>query len=665
MNFGSIKYRLQNVQLGVAFIPNHQFEERVREYKEKYRGKIYNTNIRQRLDYAFISLCRDKVVEEYLYSGKYTFHKIGVLINPFRFAPKSAVLLFYSPDPVRVELRLMSGKGNSIYTDDISLKDYHRISVTGLENGKNEIVLSLYDKDGNYLVTRSVFITLHNIDDEADNPIVKSELKMQSAYQRIFVTGGSTDPFVINSNGSLFHVNHFAEAQTAYYGVYPFEPGRFLWAVRKINAPSFANPHSALSYEMDFMGRIYKTYHLKKGIHHFVHLMPNGNLVTFSNSMEAYGDKIKEGHMEDIIVELDRQTGKTVRTIYLKDLFGTEHADMVDWVHGNSLEYNEEEDTMLICMRNIHTMAKIRWSTGELIWFISMPELWENSDIDKRRLKPVGDVEYSFQAHAAYEVKDLRGRNADWRFYLVYDNHRLNRRPVDGYEEDKHSYINIYAVNEKDMTFRQVKHMQVDMSIVRSNARYDSRSNHIFNMAGCVWREIEGYRGKIEEYDYDTEMLLNRWYVKEDFFSAYPFSWRSDDFCKPLGPIEGAQYECGEADELVIAKDNIEEIDLKEIMELEDLNDLPKADKLNFDRAFLEEGYLYFHTKDHTVDAIILRGNKNCYYHDYTDTWQAEEKHMSQTYYVVLSIKDIPEDHYEVMIVVGGEIQYTGYYLEI
>ena len=665
MNFDGLKYRLSNFQLGVSFIHNSVFEARVNEYKEKYRGKVYNTNIKQRLDYSFISLCRDKVVEEYLYSGKYTFYRIGVLINPFRFAPKSAVLLFYHPDPVRVELRVMSGKGNSIYTDDISPKDYHRISITGLENGKNEIVLSLYDKDGNYLMTRSVYITLNNINDEEDNMVVKSELKMQSAYQRIFVTGGNMDPFVINSNGSLFHVNHLADMKTAYYGVYPFEPGRFLWPVRKVNAPSFANPHSALFYEMDFMGRIYKTYHLKKGIHHFVQMMPNGNLVTFSNSMEAYGGIIKEGHMEDIIVEIDRNTGKTVRTVYLKDVFGTRFADMVDWVHGNSLEYNEEEDTMLICMRNIHTFAKIRWSTGELLWFFSIPEMWKGTEIEDKLLKPVGDVKYNYQAHAAYEITDFRGNNNGIRFYLVYDNHRLNRRPVDGHEEDKHSYINIYAVNEKEMTIRQVKNLKVDMSIVRSNARYDAASNHLFNMAGCGWREIEGYRGKLEEYDYDTEKILNRWYIKDDFFSAYQFEWRSDDYCKPLGAIEGACFECGEADEMVPLTDTFNGLDMNALMSFNSVEELEKVDGLNFKRPFLEEGYLYFFTKDHTIDALILKGENHNYMHDYTDTWQAEEKHEAQKYHCVLSIKNVEPDRYDILILIKGKLFNTGCYLKI
>lgn len=194
---------------------------------------------------------------------------------------------------------------------------------------------------------------------------------------------------------------------------------------------------------------------------------------------------------------------------------------MVDWIHGNSLEYNEEEDTMLICMRNIHTFARIRWSTGELIWFFSIPAMWKDTEIYEKLLKPVGEVNYIFQAHAAYEIADLRGDNNGIRYYLVYDNHRLNRRPIEGYSEDGHSYMNIYAVNEQDMTVRQVKHLKIDMSIVRSNARYDAQSGHIFNMAGCGWREIEGYRGKIEEYDCDSEQLLNRWYIKDDFFAAY------------------------------------------------------------------------------------------------------------------------------------------------
>jgi hypothetical protein len=303
-------------------------------------------------------------------------------------------------------------------------------------------------------------------------------------------------------------------------------------------------------------------------------------------------------------------------------------------------------------MRNVHTVLKINWTTLEVIWVLALPSLWENTFVADKVLKPIGDVYYSFQAHAAYEVKDFNIHKGVYRFYLVFDNHRLNRRPIEGFEEDGHSYINIYAVNEKDGTVRQTKHMQIDMSIVRSNARYDVNSNRIFNMSGCLTREHEDYRGKVEEYDYDTEKVLNTWYIKDDFFSGYSFEWKSDDYCQPLSEQVSGSYYVGEAEQLcpgsVRWKAANGEID-------EDF----------FSKPFIEENFLYFYTKDHTIDNLLLEGENHVYECDYTKTWQTLRIHAGRSYYCVVSLENLPKDNYQLKVVHDNLIYKTEFYINV
>lgn len=647
MNIKKLRFRAFNLQRGIEFVHYSDFISKVKAYEAKYAMVDtipVHTNIKIRKDLSLNSLCRDRAVEALLHSGRYHINRIGILVNPFVYAPTTAVLLFCSKEPLRVDIRVESGDGKRSYTDSAALAKSHRISIASLTEGRNKVELVLYNENGQRVKKRRFFIWLDELP-VSDSPIVKTEVTGNGASEQIFITGGEVNPVVFNTDGSVFHTLNFKKFRTTTYGVYPIADGSFLWAVRNMGVPTFANPHSCLSYEMDFMGRIKRTYHVKNGMHHYVCQMPNGNFVTVSNSIE--------GHTEDTLIELDRETGKVIRKIYFKDILGDKFVDQIDWVHANALEYNEKEDSMLICFRNVHAVIKINWTTLELQWILSYPPLWEDTPLKEKLLTPIGDVEYFFQAHAAYELKEYSEHEEGIRYYLLFDNHGLNRRPVEGIEaEPEFSYINVYGVNEKMRTVKQVKRLQIDKSIVRSNAYYDSRTNHMFNMSGCLDRKFVEYRGKIEEYDWSDGSLMNRWYVVNDFFSAYPFRWHSDDYCKPCGLDEHYRYVCGEADHFVRSA--------PKGLETEE-----PVDTVRFSKPYIEGEYFYFHTKDHTISALILVGEKYCYEKDYSDTWQTNWIHENRTYFCVLTLEGLLPDTYRVKVLVEDKLYDTSYYIEI
>ena len=92
---------------------------------------------------------------------------------------------------------------------------------------------------------------------------------------------------------------------------------------REISAPSFTNPHSVQMYDMDYLGRVGRTYLVKNGAHHTVEeKTPGGNILTAGNSLEE--------HSEDLILELNRENGEIVHQIKLGDLFDETYQDMMD-----------------------------------------------------------------------------------------------------------------------------------------------------------------------------------------------------------------------------------------------------------------------------------------------------------------------------------------------
>lgn len=645
--FSSVKYRIANAQKGISLISYKRFQNKVREYVNQYRKEqslVVHSNMNVKFDITLTSACIDRVIEDYLHSQRYTINNMGVIINPFRYAPKTAIILFYSPTPVSVKIKMMSADSKLEYCDKSSLKQYHRLSITGLGNGTNRILLSVSDENGEIIKQIERKLILSNINSLDENPIVKKKLSMESSYKYILITGGAINPFVFDSKGEIFHFFNFRNLNTSQYGIYLLENGKFLWPVRQVGVPTYTNPYSCMFYEMDFMGRVSKTYHIKKGIHHAVCVLPNSNLVSVSNSLKE--------HTADILVEVERTTGNIVREVDLKDIFGDKYRDQIDWVHPNSLEYDAEEDTMLICMRNIHTVAKVKWSTLEIVWMLTLPSLWSGTSIQDKVLQPDGDVHYSFQAHAAYEIREMRGKSNDYRFYLVFNNNRLNRRPIEGYKDDGYSYISIYAVNEKDKTVRQVKDLQIDKSIVRSNARYDVEHGRLYNMSGCLTPDHVDVRGQIEEYDYETEKLINEWSVSKDFYSAYEFVWKSDDYCEPIPLDLNYPFVCGETDRLSLVDYNWTE-------------NGGKVDAICYSKAYVEETNFYFKTKDHSIDALLFVGQKNIYQRDYTDTWQTLKLHADRNYYCVVSLLGLEDDIYKIKVLKDNVVYETGDYIQI
>lgn len=66
-------------------------------------------------------------------------------------------------------------------------------------------------------------------------------------------------------------------------------------------------------YEMDYLGRIYRQYYVKNGTTMKSLKEPGGNLFVLSSSIA--------GHTEDVVLEIDRKTGETVKELDMKEIF--------------------------------------------------------------------------------------------------------------------------------------------------------------------------------------------------------------------------------------------------------------------------------------------------------------------------------------------------------
>ena len=175
-------------------------------------------------------------------------------------------------------------------------------------------------------------------------------------------------------------------------------------------------------YEIDLLGKIYNEYSIKGGYHHDYFELPSGNLLVASD--DFYNES---GTVEDYVVELDRNTGKIVKTFDLKDILKmedgkSENWTSYDWFHNNSIWYDEKTNSITLSGRHQDAVINISYETKDvaishLEKIISPSKLYVVGDSDVtdefKSVKcdvifvPVGGVYTMSDSEAALSVNEM------------------------------------------------------------------------------------------------------------------------------------------------------------------------------------------------------------------------------------------------------------------
>ncbi len=603
-----------------------------KQYRDRFASKKemkYHTDIRKKNSICLNSYCRDYAVEQLLSKEDCDYPKMICINNPYGFAPLTALLLFRTAETYRVEYEVESrGKAKGFYGETMAAKR-HRVPIIGLYPGMNKVVVRLFDEKGDLYEERRMLVGTKAVPENVKNMIIDKQFSNPSAYPFIFITGGIDVPFAFDNHCDI---RYYLDMNTSTYGVFPLKNGHLLWPEGSIGVPTYAHAHTPQVHEIDYMGRIYKTFLVEKGMHHFATELPNGNIITVSNSLD--------GHTEDVVIELDRESGKVLRTINMVELFGDHYRDQVDWAHVNSIEYFPNDNTLMLCLRNVHSVIKFNYDTLEIVWVLSIPEFWEGTKLLNHVLEPIGEVEWNYQAHAAYELEPVQGQPGEIHRVLVFDNHHAKRRPWP-LEDKRFSHIHVYDINEKEHTVKMVEDIPVTKSYVRSNARYDVKSNHMFGMLGSLGRKMENVRGRVVEIDCETKKVINSCYISKDFFSGYEFKPDCRDFEEkiPYTP----DYMTGFLNPLSLTEETMQSIEAPILHDgVEDM--------------YITEDILYFKAQDHNVERFYFVGEELTYVKDYTDTYQTNEMHKERSFYCMIPLKVLEKGSYKLMVQYLGNV---------
>jgi hypothetical protein len=170
-------------------------------------------------------------------------------------------------------------------------------------------------------------------------------------------------------------------------------------------------------------------------VHHEVHPLPDGHLLTLDQSpvavddLPAAYDDLGSGRSATVadngVVELD-PTGQVVRRVALAELLPTSRigwnsldpvpavGGALDWVHANAV-VPDADGGWVVSLRHQDAVVKIG-ADGELAWILGDPAGWPAPWSDAL-LSPVGEVVWPYHQHAPQLQQD-----ADGLHVLLFDN---------------------------------------------------------------------------------------------------------------------------------------------------------------------------------------------------------------------------------------------------
>lgn len=614
-----------------------------RKYSRIPAGSI-RSNIEKRNSRPLVSMANDTAIEKILESCQYTFDTMLVINNPYRMAPLTALAVFNTQEPCSVYYEVVGDTEEETFSGETDMATLHRVEILGLyPNRENKIRMELHDGTHNVIEKREITIKTDPLPDELCDIVKVRKKTRNSSEPFILISGGTsitTCAFDVSGN-----IRYYLKEQSKGYGIFPLSNGRFLYQEKDINRPTQGNPHAIQIHEMDYSGRVYKTFYVPKGFHH------NATEMTLGGNIIACASTCDE-NLENAVIELDRTTGEVLKELSMNQLFDDTYIDRLDWAHVNAVSYQEKSQTLLVSMRNIHTIAKIDWKTGKLLWILSHPELWKDTSMSEKILRPVGEIKWFFQQHAVVDVSSQFNEETDITYIMLYDNHLDKRRKVSFFDQDEDSYVSIFRIDERNLTVTMKEKYQFPKSTIRSNGILNTKEQRVFSMGGYMQPEIEENLGLISEMDIEKKEIANEYFVKTGFFSAYPFQPDINGISKPM-PIT-SNYVLGGLEKLDKTQISKKELALAELVGKDDVHNIRICEDIVLIKA-----------RDHAIGQVYLVGRNTTYIKDFSETKQTLSVFANMLYAVAVPLTGLDNDVYEIYVNVRGILKNTDKWVEI
>lgn len=455
----------------------------------------------------------DKLIEKEYSELEYSWRQPYIKLNPYGVTPLSALIKFETDNPVKVTLVIKGKKGEEDLIKEY--KEYrteHEYSILGLyPKYENQIILKIEDKIGNIKEKKFKLKTEALSYIKTPNYIVISKKDKQNKFY--YTTGNGT--YIYDEYGNI---RYYLSSEFA------------TWTYKLKNGKIVGEDNERKVYEFNMLGKVVKEYNLGKyfSFSHGIYEMPNNNLLEIVKKDGTV--KIENGNKErtawDILIEIDRKTGKIIKEWDLGEVLDTTRyvigKSSEDWLHTNSVLYIPEENSLLFSAR-WYGMFKLDYNTGEVKWLFGPNKGYKRAgrngtgeELESKVLKAIDSSnkilskeiqsgkEYTNEFKWAYNTHDARYLGND--LYSIFDNNGDVYDPE--IKEQYNSRAVIYEIKEDKI--KQVWSQELsDNSNLGSAVIPNLEQNEVIVfMSREENKNTTLYHNKILRYNYATKEKL-------------------------------------------------------------------------------------------------------------------------------------------------------------
>lgn len=414
-------------------------------------------------------------IEKNITSKGYTIDKPNIILNPYENSPLTALIIFETKEEISPTITVHGKDKLTTFTKTFDKSKTHYLEVYGLYPNKNNKVTVEYQN-----TKKTFYIQTEKLPEDFILPtsIKKNESKLTNDLY--FYTPSSKGyTCAYDTNGDV----RWYLTEEAIWDNTRLKNGHMLVSTeRLINNPYYMTG----LYEIDLLGKIYNEYSLPGGYHHDYYELPNDNLLVASDNFES-----GEGTVEDFLVELDRKTGRIVKTFDLKDILPMEEGKSenwtsYDWFHNNSVWYDEKTNSITLSGRHQDAVINIDYKTKKLNWILGDPTGWSKK-YQKYFFKPEGkNFEWQWSQHAAMITPE--------GYVFLFDNGNNKSKIEKEYIKAENSYSRgvMYKIDTKNMTIKQIFEYGKERgskfySPYISDVDYLNKNHYLIHAGGIVY----------------------------------------------------------------------------------------------------------------------------------------------------------------------------------
>lgn len=512
------------------------------EYEEE-GFTYYDEEVQDRLAYTLLQLTQE---------GNYTLESPLAILNPFGTGSNGLYLYFGTNNPTKVQY--------TVSVEDESIADYTAWANNAGEDGfsrvqeflliglvpgqENTVTLTAYNRQG--AQTQSASFTIDMPEPTSGYDVTLETVDGDSAqelsnglYYAMGIGGQYGYTFFYDNDG----VMRYEMVLEGYHS------DRFLW---DDDGSLITCVGSTKVARLNRFGQVTQVYDLGTyELHHDINWGPEGTILALATDLE--GETV-----EDQVLQIDLESGEVThivdftqvfqsyfditRPVQATDPFGLWSEGEWDWLHLNSLQYDESDNSIIVSSRETSTIIKC--ALGEepqIVWMAGNPDFWEGTDFAKYSLEAQGDFSYQYGQHdvelmSSEEVEAL-GFEApeEGQLYLrVYDNNYYAMSSRDDFqvevpedvgtanmEDGVDSHVYYYLVDENAGTFTLVDSFDLPYSSLVSNAQWRGDSYTVNNGVHQCFEEYDQQGSLIRQYKYTC--TANGYRVMKDDFEGYWF----------------------------------------------------------------------------------------------------------------------------------------------